>query len=57
MTPPSAGKYAGHVVAALFGTALRRRRCMLPHEVASLVSTAYDAGVLAQQRFTETPKG
>lgn len=53
MTPPSAKDYAAAVVMAIFGTALRRRRCMLPHEVASLVSTAYDAGVLAQQRFAE----
>lgn len=57
MTPPSAAKYAADVVAALFGTALRRRRCMLPHEVAALVATAYDAGVLAQQRFAERKNG
>ena len=54
MTPPSAKAYAAQIVAAMFGTALRRRRCMLPHEVAALASTAYDAGVLAQQRFTES---
>jgi len=49
MTPPSAKAYAAQVVAAMF-KGRRQRRAMLDWEVAALVSTAYDAGVLAQQR-------
>lgn len=57
MTPPSAKDYATAVVRALFGGAIPpktvppRRRALTAPEIASLVATAYDAGVLAQQRF------
>lgn len=54
--PPSAKDYAAQIVAAKF-TGRRQRLSLLPHELASLIALAYDAGVLAQQRFTETPKG
>lgn len=63
MTPPSAKDYAAGIVRALFegrispaGNPLGRRALTGP-EFASLIALAYDAGVLAQQRFTETPKG
>ena len=52
MTPPSAKDYAASVVAAKY-VGRRQRLALLPHELAALVSTAYDAGVLAQQRFAE----
>jgi hypothetical protein len=51
--PPSAKTYAAQVVAAMF-TGRRQRRAMLDWEVAALVATAYDSGVLAQQRFAES---
>jgi hypothetical protein len=53
MTPPSAKAYAAQIVRALY-VGRRQRRAMLAHELEALVSTAYDAGVLAQQRFTES---
>ncbi len=59
MTPPSAKDYAAQMAAKLFvgrkghGGAPINRRAFTQAEVAALVSTAYDAGVLAQQRFAE----
>jgi hypothetical protein len=53
VTPPSAKFYSAALVKVLFA-GRRQRRSMLPHEVAALVSTAYDAGVLAQQRFADS---
>lgn len=50
MIAPSAKDYAASVVRALY-VGRRQRRAMLGHELASLIATAYDAGVLAQQRF------
>ena len=50
--PPSAKDYAAAVVKAKF-TGRRQRLSLLDWEVAALVKTAYDAGVLAQQRFAE----
>jgi len=52
MTPPSAKDYAAAVVSAQFGRR-RSRRCYEPADLRSLIATAYDAGVLAQQRFAE----
>ncbi len=52
MTPPSAKDYAAAVVKAKF-VGRRQRLSLLDWEVAALVKTAYDAGVLAQQRFAE----
>lgn len=52
MTPPSAKEYAAAVVRAKFLNG-RLRRALTPDEMAAIVSTAYDAGVLAQQRLTE----
>lgn len=52
MTPPSAKGYAAAVVAAKFLKG-RLRRALTPEDMADLISTAYDAGVLAQQRFAE----
>lgn len=58
MTPPSAKAHAAKIVEAMFGAPRKvRRRCLDASEVGALVAGAYDAGVLAQQRFTETPKG
>lgn len=48
--PPSAKDYAAGIVAAKY-VGRRQRLALLPHELAALVRTAYDAGVLAQQRF------
>lgn len=52
MTPPSANDYAAAVVATQFGRR-RARRCYEPADLRSLIALAYDAGVLAQQRFAE----
>jgi hypothetical protein len=55
MTPPSAKAYAAQIVAAKF-VGRRQRLALLQHDVAALVATAYDAGVLAQQRFAESSR-
>lgn len=52
MTPPSAKEYAAQIVAAKF-VGRRQRLSLLPHELGALIALAYDAGVLAQQRFAE----
>lgn len=52
MTPPSAKAYAAQIVGGLY-VGRRQRRALLSHELSSLLALAYDAGVLAQQRFAE----
>ena len=57
--PPSAKDYAAAVVEAKFtrlASTLRGplyRRALTRDELSALLQTAYDAGVLAQQRFAE----
>jgi len=52
MTPPSAKDYAAAVVVAMFSGG-QDRRSLTRTQADSLIRTAYDAGVLAQQRFAE----
>lgn len=58
MTPPSAKTYAAQMVKAMYAAPRKvRRRSLLAPEMESLIALAYDAGVLAQQRFAERKNG